>query len=246
MDVNEPIEIKRTALLRAETHDLDVAAVALSTVSMIFAEVFPSMMPSLIGSKTPLAELSTSITVLEERLIRAIDWLCIHPSTRQEAVRHVNIVMRLFLINGRLNAARTLLFDLPVSLIQSVVALEAQGEDAEGQAMEFVHWRSFFDALGNHMRFFEVWSKRPSQEKSSSKMERHSWVKGLDNIVELTETSMMELLQMDWLKFDMDDVQDIHTERRQMEQARIRQLYIPEIVFRLHFMLYEVREDLPQ
>lgn len=245
MDVNEHIEKKRAALLRVESHDLDVAAVAISTVSMIFAEVFPSMMPTLTGTKTPLAELSTSITALEERLIRAIDWLCIHETTHREAISHVNIAMRLFLINGRLNAARMLLFDLPTSLIQNVIALEAQGSNAEAQAMEFIHWRSFFDALGHHLRFFEVWSKRPSEEKSS-KMEKHNWIKGLDGIIELTVTSMMELLQMDWLKFDIIELQDIHAERRKMELARIRQIYIPEIVFRLHFMLYEVRDVLPE
>lgn len=247
MDVNERIEAKRTALLRAESHDLDVAAVAISTVSMIFAEVFPSMAPDLAASKTPLAELSTSITVLEERLIRAIDWLCIHESTHVEAIFHVNVLMRLFLNNGRLNAARTLLYDLPTELVQSVVApLEAQAVEQD-QAMEFVHWRTFFEALGNHLRFVEVWSRRPSER--GSKIERHNWIKGLDGIVNMTQISFMELLQMDWLKFEVTGVEekeDIQSERRQMELGRIRQIYIPELVFRLHFMLFEVREVLPR
>ena len=243
MDVNERIETKRSALLRAESHDLDLAAVALSTVSMIFAEVFPSMIPELPGAKTPLAELSTSITDSEERLIRAIDWLSIHESTHRDAIAHVNALMRLFLNNGRLNAARVLLFDLPTPLMEGVVAMEADG-DEQGQAMEFVHWRSFFDALTHHLRYFEVWSKQPSGK--TSKVERHNWIKALDGIVELTETSIMQILQMDWLKFDFASVQDIQAERRQTELARIRQMYVPELVFRLHFMLVEVCQVLPQ
>jgi nuclear pore complex protein Nup107 len=243
MDVNERIETKRTALLRAESNDLDVAAVAISTVSMIFAEVFPSMKPNSASSRTPLTELSTSITFLEERLIRAIDWLCIHESTLGEAIVHVNMLMRLFLNNGRLNAARVLLFDLPNDVIQKVLSIEVQGEDVEAQAMEFVHFRTFFDILGNHLRFVELWSKRPSD--GSSKIERHNWIKGLDGVVDLTETSMIELLKMDWLKLEFR-IDDIHSERRREELARIRQLYIPELVFRLHFMLFEVRDVLPQ
>ncbi|UZJ51384.1 hypothetical protein CBS101457_000704 [Exobasidium rhododendri] len=243
MDVNERMETKRIALLRAESHDLDVAAVAISTVTMIFDEVFPSMMPNLTSSNTPLSELSLSITFLEERLIRAIDWLCIHDSTHREAIVHINILMRLFLTNGRLNAARVLLFDLSAELIQKAIASEVQ-DDGEAQAMEFVHWRTFFDILGNHMRFVEVWSKRPSD--NSSKIEKHNWVKGLGGVVELTETSMMEILQMDWLKLEFADTENIHMERRRMELSKIRQMYIPELVLRLHFMLYEVRDVLPQ
>lgn len=41
MDVHAALEVRRTALLRAQEHDLDLAAVSRRTVKMIFDEVFP-------------------------------------------------------------------------------------------------------------------------------------------------------------------------------------------------------------
>lgn len=245
MDVNERIETKRSALLRAESHDLDVAAVAISTVSMIFAEVFPAMQDTIDRANPQFANMTMTVNPLEEKLIRAIDWLCIHESTLGQAITHVNTLMRLFLNNGRLNAARSLLFDLPDDILQQVSKLDfTLEEDVDGQMTEFIHWRSFFDCLSSHLRFVEIKSKQPLTERST-KMERLNWVKGLDGIVEVTETAVMELLQMDWLKLEFEDV-DVHAERRRMELAHIRQLYIPELIFRLHFMLVDVREVLPQ
>lgn len=163
MDINETLETKQGALLRAQEHDLDVAAVAITAVSMIFDEVFPSLMPTLTIPKTPLAELSTDLTPSEERLIRAIEWLYIHDSTHVDAIAHVNTLMRLFLNNGRLNAARTLLYDIPANVVEKVGLLEEEG-DPDLQGLEFMHWRGFFDALGQHLRFVEVWSKRPPEK----------------------------------------------------------------------------------
>lgn len=164
MDINERMEAKQAALLRAESHDLDVAAVAISAVSMIFEEIFPSLMPTLAVPKTPLAELSIALSPAEERLIKAIDWLCIHESTHVDAIVQANALMRLFLNNGRLNAARTLLYDqLPSDVIAKVGLLEADG-DPDMQALEFIHWRSFFEALTQHMRYVEIWSKRPADK----------------------------------------------------------------------------------
>lgn len=50
---------------------------------------------------------------------------------------------------------------------------------------------------------------------------------------------------MDWLKLSLGLEGDPPTERRLIEVARIRQIYIPELVFRLHAMLYASRGVLP-
>lgn len=97
----------------------------------------------------------------------------------------------------------------------------------------------------------------------SSRIDLHNWVKGLDGVVDQAQTAIKQILEMDWIKLAINNV-DIHcesfsdqclghslphlsvAERRLMEVARIRQIYIPELVFRLHSMLYSSREVLPK
>jgi nuclear pore complex protein Nup107 len=236
MDANEGLESKRSALLRAQTHDLDVAAVAVATVGMIFDEYSSSFTPM-----TTFTELSTALTPAEDALIKGIDWLCIHPSTFADAVVHINVLMRLFLASGRLHAARKLLFDIPAEVMESVGQMEAQG-DVEQQAIELVHWRTFFDALDRHLRFVEVWSRRPTRNARSELL---NWTKGLDAIVDEARIAILQILQMDWIKFTTSTMLDAATEQRLSQLASIRQKYIPEMVTRLHTMLYDVHEVLP-
>lgn len=243
MELREPIEAKESALMRAKENGLDVLAVAGTVVAMILDEIIPSMASNSPIPKIPLVELSVGITPSEERLIRAIDWLCIDESTHIGAIVTVNRLLRLFLNNGRLNAARTLLFDIPSDVIEKIVLLEEAG-DENLQATEFVHWRSFFDALDHHLRFVELWNRRPS-ENAPSRLDRLNWTKALNGVVDDAQIMIKQVLEMDWIKFSLP-ILDLETDLRLQELTRIRRIYIPELVFRLHSMLYETGSVLSQ
>lgn len=236
MEPREQMEAKEAALRRAQENDLDVAAVASTVVAMILDEIIPSMASNAPIPKIPLVELSVGITPSEERLIRAIDWLCIDESTHITAIVTVNQLLRLFLNNGRLNAARTLLFDVPSDVIEKIGLLEDSG-DEDLQATEFVHWRSFFDALDHHLRFVELWNRRPA-ENAPSRLDRLNWTKALNGVVEDAQIAIRQVLEMDWIKLSLP-ILDTQTALRLEELTRIRRIYIPELVFRLHSMLYE-------
>lgn len=248
MDVNEPQEHRRAALRKAEEHHLDVAAVARTTVAMIFDEVFPSI-PSL--SDFAITSFEAGLSLGEERLIRAIDWLTFYPATHFDALVQTNKLMRLFLSSGKVHAARTLLFQMPANIVGQ---LETISEAKPDEAIEFVHWRSFFEALNVHLQYLEVWSKRPAAPSARtrvSKVDTHDWKVALSDVVESARQGIVDVLEMDWLKIEAQTdlsvapVLTIDDERRWMELARIRQTYVPELVFRVHHMLFDTIDDLP-
>ncbi|PWN53061.1 nuclear pore protein 84/107 [Violaceomyces palustris] len=235
MDVNTSVEAKRESLLQAEENDLDLTAVARTVVDMVFDDLFTSIPTDLPLS---LTQFDTRLQPNEEILIKSVDWLTFCEPTYADAIVQSNALMRLFLATGRLHAARALLLRLPYELVSVVPTLQI----AEDQAIEHAHWRTFFDAFALHVRYKEFISSKPFE--SASKVDRHNWVKALSNIVEQSRAADLQLLQMDWVKLDVDD-ETIDGERRMEELDRIRHIYIPETVFRLHDMLVETSDVAP-
>ncbi|KAN0063900.1 Nucleoporin nup84 [Thecaphora frezii] len=240
MDVNASIEAKREALLRAQEHQLDLAAVARCTVSMVFDDLFCTVSTD---GPFDLTQFDTQLEPNEDALIRCIDWLTFCEPTYADAILQSNALMRLFLSTGRLHAARTLLLRLPSEVLSQVSTLELP----EDQTVEHVHWRTFFDAFAASVRYREFWTTKPapaassSSASSSARLERLNWNKALALVVEKSRRLDLELLQMDWLKLDFA-VEDVDAERRLDELDRIRHIYIPETVFRLHEMLVQSAE----
>ena len=175
----------------------------------------------------------------EEILIRSIDWLTVNEVTYADAIVQSNAVMRLLLSTGRLHAARILLSHLAYDLLSQASAI------ASDQATEHVHWRKFFDAQDANVRYHELLASKPG---SSSRVDQQKWARALANVVAQSRECDLELLQMDWLKLDLDDEDpddDLGTERRRDELDRIRHIYVPECVLRLHDMLVQTADVVP-
>lgn len=195
------------------------------------------MMPSGLGSQEPLLPIETPLSEEEVCVIRAIDWLTYDASTRVDVVVQSNLLIRLFLASGKVNAAREVLQHVP---LECLLALE-DAEMTEDQSTEHLHWKTFFEAYEAHVHFSEFWNKRNSAADLTRQTQRHAYVQALDGIVKDAQEKIVEVLQMDWLKISVE-VLDVQTERRAMELTRIRQLYIPELIFRLHFLLVDSSE----
>lgn len=234
---------RKTALYRAKEHSLDIASVARLVVQIIFAESYPAIVALDTPSVDPIQALQLDLTETEARLISAIDWLTFNEETSADAIFQSNALMRLFLSSGKIHAARVLLQNLPDHLLADLENLSGL---TYGDKTEYVHYRHFFDALAGNVRFSEIFANRPTAASagSVSKMELHSWREALGNVVSTAKTALLEVLTTDWLKLDADEQEEEQTSQRLLELARIRQLYIPELVLRLHFMLFDTRDVL--
>ena len=82
----------------------------------------------------------------------------------------------------------------------------------------------------------------------------------LQNLIDKVYEQILQLLTTEWL-VDTEDrgckspcvfriatrvLNLIPADRRTRELVRIRQIYIPELIIRLHFILFESRQYIPQ
>lgn len=261
------IEVKQEALLRAKQHELDVAAVARLVVQVIFAETYPLLQQAnspLADSSGLLSSGLTSqvdVTPHESRLIASIDWLTFLSSTRGDAVFQSNALMRAFLSRGRLHAAKTLLYALPSDLLEPHDDPLEDDSDPDATKLrpsdrtEQLHYHSFFHLLSSHLALVEVLGQRPIASggaQAARRTDLFAWKEAVVDLGRAARSETEELLRGDWLKLDHsqiseggdeeedDDEDNEETERRHVELARIRQMYVPELVLRLHFLLSDV------
>lgn len=248
LNLDTPTADRRSALLRAEEHALDMAAVARLVVRSIFAESVEALETRQGWTVDPIGALSQELTETEARLIWAVDWLTFDGSTAADAIFQTNALMRAFLSRGRIHAARTLIYNLPAEIVASIDDMqELKTEDKAEQ----LHYRRFFEAFGMLLQYTEVFSKNP-RAHNASRMEIQQWKQALGSVVDRAKDATVEILTSDWLKpIEEDDEAQMQqgedaeaAAHRAMELAQIRQLYIPELVLRLHFMLFDSRDTL--
>ncbi|KAF6745641.1 nuclear pore complex protein [Ephemerocybe angulata] len=77
-----------------------------------------------------------------------------------------------------------------------------------------------------------------------SKDERAGWLSQYRNSIDQAHEQVTTLLTTEWLVPNETEVK--LADRRTRELLRIRQLYIPEIIFRLHFILINSRQWIPE
>ena len=72
--------------------------------------------------------------------------------------------------------------------------------------------------------------------RSASKVEQHTWRKTLLAAIDKTERATISILTGDWLEIDPPTTLPADTSRR-AELARIRQIFVPDLILRLHAVL---------
>lgn len=233
MDSNASREAKSEALLRAKQHNLDVAVIAQETVRLILEEQFASI-PSLQSGEPDITTFSTSLSERDVYLIRAIEWLTMVPETLPEALARSNDVARYFLALGQAGAARALLESLPSGI--------SELKDDDRQLTEHSDYVDLFNVFACHDRIDEILSQQPAE--TASKADQNAWSKRLLGAIEKTLVETKLLLTADWLRFHVPS--SAYGSQRRKELRRIRQIFIPDLVMRLHTLLFENRKRFPQ
>ncbi|QRV95712.1 nuclear pore complex protein [Ceratobasidium sp. AG-Ba] len=226
-----PRDQRNNALNLARQHNLVVERVAVATADLIAKNAIKEL-PPLRGPLPTVSSMNGDPTTTELRLVRSVQWLLFNEETWQTAIFQSNAVLRYMLGMGRINAARTLIQSLPESLASSSTSQHG-GE------------------LLGYIKFFGVWDAIPAIEaikaqdpgEDGTKNEKRAWEKeyktALDDFYELT----LQVLRTYWLELEYADPNERRRER--VEQQRIRQIYVPEMVLQLHNQLYASRDLFP-
>jgi nuclear pore complex protein Nup107 len=227
----DPTE-RRTALQRAREHGLDVPRVAIVTAERTIERSLDNLPSSVKG---PLPDLAKAVLEPPEEaeilLVRSIEWTVVEEDTYDTALEQANVILRYLLSRGRVNVARLLLDMLPPEL--------AAIGTPEERAAEYLDYRQFFIAWETLERVTECQALEAPQ---MSRNTQATWVKDYGDLVSSAREQILKLLTMDWLISETDPTA---TDRRGRELARIRQIFIPELILRLHGLLVSSRIHIP-
>ncbi|KAI0318304.1 nuclear pore protein 84/107 [Amylostereum chailletii] len=234
LELSADVAERRLALTRAREHGLDVERVAVVTAERTIEHAFALLPPALKG---PLPRIAAGKdeqpSAAETLLLRSIEWTVFGEGTYATALEQTNVILRFFLASGRVQVARLLLRMLPPEL--------AAIQEPEERATEYHQYRQFFDIWEGMERALET---RALEAPQMTRDTRAQWLADYRGCVDYAREKIVKLLTTDWLIPDSEDAAP--HERRLRKMRRIRQLYVPEFIFRLHALLLDSRAHIPE
>ncbi|KAJ2709866.1 Nucleoporin nup84 [Coemansia spiralis] len=133
----------------------------------------------------------------------------------------------------------------------------AAADDITSHFHEYIHLLSLCDALANYSTWAETLCKQPAAKPDQGARQQAQWLEWRDSLSRATDHAVEmfrdRLLDVDWLGVQplllgapgLDNAAEA-VQQRAAEIACLREIYIPEVVFRLHSVLFDARRALPQ
>ncbi|KAJ7582625.1 nuclear pore protein 84/107 [Mycena floridula] len=221
---------RRDALTKAREHGLDMERVAVATAELSIEKAF-ELLPAVKGPLPSIIAMQPPPSDAELFLLRSIEWTIFLDSTYLTALEQANVILRYFLASGRVQLAQKLLVLLPVEL--------ASFTEPPEHASEYVQYRSFFAIWETLDRIVECQALEASQMNRDAKQ---SWLQDYKRLINRAWDQIVKLLKSEWL---VTDVEQTGGDQRRRELIRIRQIYIPELIIRLHVLLFTSRHRIP-
>ncbi|KAI9471173.1 Nucleoporin nup84 [Coemansia sp. RSA 990] len=267
--------VRMQLLDQAKRHGLDTAAISKRATELGLATSADGEMDT-DNEQFILAEPAEPIAESELDKIRAIEWVTSSPQLYEYALVEICKLARQFLLHGRTNAATQLFNSLPSDFVQQEWISKAQGIANYGGAnteasrrsagsmqadktqatyfQEYIHMLSLCDAFAYYATWAETLCKRPANTQNQRTRLQMQWLEWKEAMAQATDHAVKmfqdRLLDIDWLSmqslFIAPDGDQDSSDQRLTELERLRDLYIPEAVFRLHSILFDTRDALPK
>ncbi|CCM01547.1 uncharacterized protein FIBRA_03605 [Fibroporia radiculosa] len=221
---------RRLALTRAREHGLDMHRVAIATAERTIEKAF-SVLPLARGLLPSIIGMQPEPSDAELLLLRSIEWTTFLESTYPTALEQADVIVRYFLGCGRVQLAKALLDMLPPAL--------STMHEPEDLAMELLHYRQFFVVWESLARVVECQAVEAPQ---MTKDTRTAWLEDYKLLLQQAREQVVKLLTTEWLVSDVERKED----RRRRELVRIRQVFVPELIIRLHALLVASRGKIPE
>ncbi|KAJ7063608.1 nuclear pore protein 84/107 [Mycena amicta] len=230
LELSADIDERRLALTRAREHGLDMDRVAVVAAERTIDKAL-QMLPPLKGRLPSIIALQPPATDEETFLLRSIEWTIFSDTTYDTALEQANVILRYFLGSGRVQIAQKLLVLLPIEL--------ASIGEPEERATEYLHYRQFFVIWETLERVVECQALETPQMNRST---RAAWLQDYEALIDQAHDQITKLLMSEWLVSNVDEP---GADRRRRDLIRIRQIYVPELIIRLHFVLFVSRAQFP-
>ncbi|KAK7682153.1 hypothetical protein QCA50_014740 [Cerrena zonata] len=224
---------RRLALIRAKDHGLDMKKVALVTAERTVEKALATLLPPPEGLLPDFSEHQPPATDEETFLLRSIEWTTLLESTYDMALEQANVILRYFLGRGRLLLAKKFLDGLPKDLNSL--------REPEAPATEFLHYRQLFMVWEVLDRVVECQGLEKPHMAVQTKAD---WLQDYKLLTQQAREQVTRLLTTEWLLSE-DERMKVDS-RRLLELVRIRQIYIPIVIMRLHNVLYDSRRKISE
>ncbi|TFK38561.1 nuclear pore protein 84/107 [Crucibulum laeve] len=226
-DINE----RHLALTRARDHGLDMERVAIAAAELTIDRAMQNLLPKYRDPLPSLTSFPEPASEDELLLFRSIEWTTFMTQTHNTALEQANLIVRHFLATGRVQLAHQFLEVLPSEL--------SEIKEPEDRTTEYLHYR----------QFFTIWESLESVVESQSlqvpgmtKEAKSVWLADYRSLIDRAYDDIVNLLTSEWL---VTDVENPSGDQRRRELIRIRQIYIPEIIIRMHSHLVASRHLIP-
>lgn len=233
--------VRWSALRQADDHQLDLPAVAQRTTQLILDEAIPAL-GSLLASDLSLVRIDLPVNEVETRLITSLTWLAFSRETWTDYVVEANHVLRLFLAGGRVHAARRLVLELSPDIVAA--ALGSEGaldlDLPEDQAKEHFGYHLLNSFYHTTDVFRDLWAHR-SEQAAQTRTALSQWAQQVGFSVDAVYKAALDLLKEHWLELPPG----VADQQRAQLLLRIRSVYIPDIVLRLHGLFVDTRQVVP-
>ncbi|KAK9766655.1 Nucleoporin nup84 [Basidiobolus ranarum] len=250
--VQEDTQNRYELVKLANRYNLDVTRISSRTVEKVFQEAVRDDLPRFDLDTCELKKISDPIESQDMVQISALEWLTFENYHYEEALLQSNALVRKFLICGKINGANEVFRRLPQDFLLSewmeLLENDIENNPVVSNVQEHLHYRSFCECI----KLFDLWSEtyyeRPDKRDGVQAMQKfNDWKNKMKSIAMKNEEVLQRLLESDWLSSSYArDLPSIEQERRHYELDKLREIYIPEIVFRLHTVLYETRDLIPE
>ncbi|KAG6906112.1 hypothetical protein DXG01_015860 [Tephrocybe rancida] len=231
LELSADLSERRLALTRARDHGLDMHRVATATAERTIEKAF-EILPPLRGRLPSIIALQPPPTAPELLLLRSIEWTTYNDTTFSTALEQAGVILRYFLGSGRLALAKQLLDMLPPEL--AVIG------EPEEMATEYLHYRQFFVIWDTLERVVEAQAMEVAR---MNRERRLAWLSDYRAIIDQAYDQITKLLESEWL---VTDVETPGGNRRRRELIRVRQIYVPELIIRLHSLLVGSRHHIKE
>jgi nuclear pore complex protein Nup107 len=262
---------RRAALVRAREHGLDVQAVAIAAAEHTINRAFAGL--SSLKGDLPEIRLVAPDEPGEARLLllRSIEWTTFNETTYATALKHANVILRYFLACGEFGLARAALASLPRDLAQLAdVKGELAAEHVQYRqlfmvwdALDRVHECAALDTPGMSRETRTTWLADYRVRLIRDLQLLVTKVLSMQGLIDQAREHVYRLLTSEWLinnttnvggmyTYDRLAIQVVGADRlsivndRLRELLRIRQIFVPELILRMHEALVRSRHRIPE
>ncbi|CAG8451416.1 5139_t:CDS:10 [Dentiscutata heterogama] len=233
----------------AEKHGLDVTAIARRTSDLTLEEYLKEERYAN-ALYLRIASLSDPVDPKDIVLIRGLEWLTFNKNQVVEAMDRANALFRRFLARGKLNAVNTLLSSManPKSPLASYDLDKEADEHEETVVYEYSFYRNMFNFFTKYEDWVKIWQEKPQSPKSFPRdISISEWTLRIkettDALDQLSDKFLTAYITNP--EFDEDKIITEEEERRIQELQRVSDIYIPEVILRLHHVYFKTRGIIP-